>query len=159
MYYLINNFLSMTIGERAAIFVGILFLLWCVFGNIILKFISILLWILKNIFLVIYILFEIPISIFHSKFGNIFGVIDQHLAINTEKICNSMDKLFKKMNKPKTIYRRRACVIYILISAYLLIPTYTNLTETPFSFWQEAYIKKETAVIQWMNDTGWLENN
>ena len=157
MYYLINNFLSMPISVRATIFISILFLLWCLFGRIILKFISILLWILKKLFLGIYILFEIPISILHSKFGSIFGIIDQCLTTSAEKVCNFMDKLFRKMNKPKTTYRKHAFIVYFFISAYLLIPTYTNLTEKPFSFLQETYVKKESAIIQWMDDNAWFE--
>lgn len=153
----IEAFLSIPVGGRAAIFIGVLFLLWCILGRVILKIASILPWLLKKLFLIIYMLLDIPVSILHSKFGNIFGEIDQGLAKVTEKFCDFTDKLYGKMSKPKAVYNGYVFVAYLVIASYLLIPIAANLTEKPFTFWQESYVKKEAAVIHWMEDKGWFE--
>jgi hypothetical protein len=157
MYNLINDFLSIPVGGRAAIFTGILLLLWFAFGRLILKLVSILPWILKKIFFGIYLVLEIPVSILHTKFGSIFGKIDQWLTTQTEKVFNFMEAMFRKMNKPKTIHSKWAFVIYLILAAYLLIPISANLTEKRFTFWQKSYVNKETEIIQWMDNKGWFE--
>ena len=157
MRALADAFLEVPIGGRAAIFIGIIVLLWCVFGKLILKLASILPWGFKKIFIWIYMLLEMPIGALHSKFGGIFGGIDQGLANISESVCAFMDKLLRKMNRPQTIYRARFLVAYLLLLAYLIIPMCANLTEKPFTFWQKSYIKSETKAVEWMNDNGWLE--
>lgn len=154
---LVEAFLSIPVGGQATMFFGVLFLLWCILGRLLLKLASIFPWLLKKISFGIYMILEFPVSILHSKFGSVFGDIDQGLTTGTEKVCEFMDKLFGKMNKPKTIYGGWAFVIYIVIGAYLLIPISANLTEKPFTFWQESYTEKEVAVIKWMDDKGWFE--
>lgn len=113
--------------------------------------------VIKKIFFGIYLVVEIPVSILHTKFGSIFGKIDQWLTIQTEKVCNFMEKIFRKMNKPKTIRSKWAFVIWLIITAYLLIPISANLTEKPFTFWQKSYVNKEAEIIQWMHNRGWFE--
>lgn len=157
MHNFFETFLSLPVGGRAAIFIGIIILMWCVLGQILLNIASVLLLPLKYFFMGIYMLFEIPVSILHKKFGSIFGKIDQGLTTVTEKLCVFTEKLRNKMKNPQTIYRKWFCVAYLIIAAYLLIPIAANLTEKPFTFWQEAYVKKETAFIQWMDDNGWFD--
>lgn len=154
---LIELFLSIPVGGRAVVFIGLLFVLWCIFGRFILKFVSILPWLLKKISIGIYILLEIPISVLHNKFGGAFGEIDQGLAAVTEKVCAFMDKWYEKMHSPRTIYCGRGFIVYLVIVAYLVIPIFTNLTEKPFTFWQESYMKNESEFFQWMDDKGWLD--
>lgn len=153
----VEAFLSIPVGGRAAIFMGVLFLFWYTFARPILKVVSILPWLLKKLFFGIYMLFDIPVSALHSKFGNVFERIDQGLATGTEKVYDFMDKWFGKMNKPKTIHRGWAFLVCLVICVYLLVPIAANLTEKPFTFWRESYIKKEEAVVQWMDNKGWLE--
>lgn len=148
MLDLAEAFLSLPIGGRATIFTGVLFLLWCIFARPILKILSILLWLLKKFFFGLYMLLEIPMSILHSKFGSVFGQIDQGLTIGTEKVYNFMDKLSKKMIQPKDTYGRKALVIYLVIGAYFLIPIAANLTGKPFTFWQESYIEIERSLLE-----------
>ena len=69
----------------------------------------------------------------------------------------SVDAIGIKMNKPKNINRKLAFMVYLVVCAYLLVPVAADLTGKPFTFWKESYIKKEVAVIQWMDDKGWLE--
>lgn len=157
MHNLVQAFLSVPVGGRVTIFTGVLFLLWCTLARPILKITSFLLWLLKKLFFGIYMLLEIPVSALHSMFGSVFGGMDQGLTTGTEKVCDFLDKLFKKINKPKTIYSRWLFIVCVVIGAYLLIPIAANLTEKPFTFWQEPYIKKEMAVVQWMADKGWFE--
>lgn len=157
MQDLIDRFLSLPVGGRAAIFVGILFLLWCILGRLILKILSILPWLLKNFFVGIYTVIEIPISILHKKYGSIFGVIDQGLTSITKKVYDLMDSLYLKTKKPHTIYAGWLLIVCLVIVAYLLIPIAANLREKPFTFWQQSYIDKETVAVQWMEDKGWFE--
>lgn len=157
MYDLVNGILSFPVGIRLALLLSIVFLLWIILSKPVLKILSILPWFFKKIFLGIYILFEIPISILHRKYGNEFGVIDQGLTSISEKICTFMDMLRKKMIYPKTIFGKQFFVVYLILCAYLIIPIFAHLNEKPFTFWQQSYVEKETYVIHWMENKGWFE--
>ena len=96
MHDLVDSILSLPIGFRVALLLGIIFLLWLILTKPILKILSIVPWTFKKLFWHIYIFLEIPISILHRKYGNGFGVIDQGLTSISEKVCNFMDILRKK---------------------------------------------------------------
>lgn len=159
MHAFIKAFLLIPVEARVTILMGILVFVWCVFGKLILKIVSVLPWLLNKLFLGGYMIIEIPISILHSKYGSVFGKIDQGLTTGTEKACCFMNKLFKKMKNSKNIYTGRVIVLYLVIVAYVLIPYFANLTEKPFTFWQDWYIEKELVVYKWMDDKGWLKKN
>lgn len=104
-----------------------------------------------------YTIIEIPVSALHKKFGSIFGNIDQGLTSTAEKVYDLMEIIYLKTHKPNKIYVGRAFLVCLILIAYLLIPIAANLKEKPFTFWQQSYVEKETAVVRWMEDRGWLE--
>lgn len=157
MRNLVEVFLLMPVSIRAVTFIVVLFLVWCILAKPILKIISILLWIFKKLFFSIYVLLEIPVSILHSKFGSIFEEIDQGLTTGTKKVYDFTDKWFRKMSRPNTLYHKQTFLICVVICLYLLLPITLGVTEKPFTFWEETYVRKEASVIQWMNKKGWLE--
>ena len=61
------------------------------------------------------------------------------------------------MRRPNTIFSKRLLVVYLVLCAYLLVPVFANLTEKPFTFWQNYYVEKETGVIHWVENKGWIE--
>ena len=144
----VERFLSLPVGVRAVLFGGFLLLSWLLLARPLLKIFSIVIWLLKKIFLGLYMLLEIPISILHSKLGSVFAGLDQGLTRITEKICTFMDKCCEKMKKPKTTFGMQAFIAYLVVGAYLLIPVAANLTTNSFVFWQQSYIEKEISVIQ-----------
>jgi hypothetical protein len=153
---MVDAFLDIPVGGRATIVVGVFFLTWCFLGRPILKLISLALWILQRLLVGIYLLIEFPISILHRKFGSVFAEIDQGFASGTNHAYSFMDKCFSKMNKPNTLFIGRAFLAYLIIGAYFLIPTAVDLTDKPFIFWQEAYMKEESALVKWMEKNGWI---
>ena len=157
MHDLFKIFISLRVGARLALIFGIIFLVWLILAKPLLKIFSILPWIIKKIFYCLYMLFEIPISILHSKFGGMFGTVDQGLTLISDKFCTFIDNLYKKMRRPNTIFSKRLLVVYLVLCAYLLVPVFANLTEKPFTFWQNYYVEKETGVIHWMENKGWIE--
>ena len=146
MHDLFKIFISLPVGARLALIFGIIFLVWLILAKPLLK-----------IFYCLYMLFEIPISILHSKFGGMFGTVDQGLTLISDKFCTFIDNLYKKMRRPNTIFSKRLLVVYLVLCAYLLVPVFANLTEKPFTFWQNYYVEKETGVIHWMENKGWIE--
>jgi hypothetical protein len=159
MQDLVEGIFEIPIAWRAVLFFGILFLIWAIFGKLLLKMLSVIPWILNKFFWGLYILLEIPISALHRKFGSSFESTDNGWTTIMEKICVFFDTAVKKMRKPKSIYGGRIFGIYLLIAAYFLIPFWANLTERPFTFWHEAYISREMAVVAWMVDKDWITDN
>lgn len=96
-------------------------------------------------------LFEIPISILHSKFGGMFGTVDQGLTLISDKFCTFIDNLYKKMRRPNTIFSKRLLVVYLVLCAYLLVPVFANLTEKPFNILAKLLMlkKKQVLYIGW----------
>lgn len=156
MREIVNAFFSLPVSERVAILVGIAFLLWCFLARPILKIASIAPWLLKKILLLLYMLIEFPVSWLHRIFGGIFGGIDRGLATVTEKICNVLDMLFRKMYKPETIYGGWAFLLCLVIVGYLLIPMKANQTDKFFVFWQNSYLQKEREAYWWLHNQGWM---
>ena len=156
MYDIINYFLLLPIGVRAAIILGILLLLLLIILNPIFKIFSILVWILQKIIIGIYLLLEIPISALHSKFGSIFGIADQGITSGTEKIYIVFEKIYKKAKYSKSMFRKPILACFLVLLIYLLIPVVSGFTNLQFTFWQEYYIEVESNIINWINNNGVL---
>lgn len=155
---LIIIFLSAPVSVRAAIFIFLVFVLWRTFKRQILIFSSIIPWLLKNATWLVYLLIEIPISILHKEFGGAFGTFDQGWTSAIEQVYLFSEKLFKKLRNPtKVSIHRRTVFVYWGIIIYLIVPLFLNLTELPFTFWQESYVKNEMAIVKWVDNKGWLE--
>jgi hypothetical protein len=154
---IVDGLLLIPVSWRAVLFFGALFFTWLIFGRLILKLLSIVLWLFQKVFIGLYQLLEIPISALHRKFGTSFEIIDQGLTTFAEKVCAFTEMIYGKMKKPESILGGKLFGIYILMCAYFLVPLWANLTEKPFTFWQKAYVKNEASVVSLMERKGWID--
>ena len=150
MQDIINSFLELPVGVRFAIELGVFMILYWIFGRLIFKLLSVIPWALQRLVYVIYFLFDIPASALHHKYGGVFASIDQGLATISGKIYEFMDKCQKALNKPKSIYGGRVFVAYIVVAAYLIIPSMIDFNEGIFTFWHEGYLGHESKWIEWL---------
>ena len=150
MYEAIYSFLELPISVRCTIFLFIVLVLYWIFGRLMLKVLSLIPWALNKFAHVLYYLIEMPISALHNSMGGVFGSIDQGWANSMNRFCSYTESLRSKMRNPKEMYNGRVFLVFLAISAYLLIPMYFELNEHIFTFWQEPYIAREASVIDFI---------
>jgi hypothetical protein len=150
MHDAILSFLELPVAVRCTLFLGVVLILYWIFGKLALRLLSLVPWLLKKLFYGLYCLIGITVSALHRVFGGIFGKIDQGLANAAERLCSFCDKFNEKMKKPKTMFNGRAFLIFLALGAYLIIPLILELNENIFTFWQESYLSREASVIEFI---------
>lgn len=143
----LNWFLFLPIGVKFSILLIVPLIIWCLFGRLIMKLISIIPYIIKRIIVLIYLLLEIPISALHKIFGQSFYKIDQGLSNWFNNLSSLFERIYKFLYSPKNLYKGKAVVIFLIISAYLIIPSLIGINNRPFTFWNDFYLKIESAII------------
>ena len=154
MRNLLDAFLYLPIGIRAAIVSFTVFLLYWIFAGLVLRIFSIIPWLLLKLTQGLYQLLEIPVSALHKLFGSAFAWLDRGLTRYAESTCGFFERLHNRMRHPKTVFRGTAFLVTLVLCAYFLIPVFADLTERPFVFWQDAFVERQDSIIVWLEDRG-----
>jgi len=157
MRNLLDAFLYLSIGARATVIAGFALLMWWIFAGLAVRILSVIPWLLLKLFHGLYKLLDIPISVLHKTFGSTFEWLDRGLTTGTEKACGFLDNLYKRMKTPKTVWRGKAFLVFLVLAAYFLIPVLANLTDRPFVFWQDGFLEREASVIVWIEEREWID--
>ena len=146
----IYSFLEFPIAARCTIFLFIVLVLYCFLGRLGLKVLSLVPWVLSKFAYALYYLLEIPVSALHSSIGGAFGSIDRGLTNCAEWCCSHTKDLHVRMRRSKKIFAGRACVVFLILGTYLLLPMYLKYTENIFIFWHTAYLAIEERIISFI---------
>lgn len=150
------GFLELPVGIRVIIVLGIILVLYSIFGGLLYNLLSIIPFILHKLVYGLYLLIEIPISVLHKSFGGICSDIAQSIAFGFSKICSLFNKFYNVLHKPKTIYKKQAFFIYLIFTTYFLMPIILDLQLNIFTLWQKSYIMYETKLVSFIESTSLL---
>ena len=146
----INGFLEIPVGIRFTIVLFAILVLYCIFGKLLFRLLSLVPFVLKALFCGLYLLIDIPVSLLHRMFGGAFAAIDQSTARISGKIYGIMDKCYAKLHNPQTIYSGRVFLIFLVLGVYFVIPPFINFNEGIFTFWQKGYIETESKIVDFI---------
>lgn len=153
---ILTEFLSWPLWGRAALVLGSLLLVLLIVRVPILKIISLLPFLLKQIFRLIYLLLEWLVSVLHRLLGGMFYRVDNGLAAFGEQTDTKLGRWYGAWHNPKSWqpYALLMTMAFVLCYLFIVIPPALQIEE---GGWQT----KGCATYLWAEDTfvGWLEEH
>jgi len=134
---------------RAALLIAIVWLLWLIFGRLLIRAAAIAPLALRSVIRGLYWLMDLPLSILHSRFAGIFIGLDWGWTEIHHSIDNRISGVIKFFCKTKSYFRVHALVLCVVIGALIVLPGLFGLedkTRGP----ERIYLQAEKWVIESM---------
>lgn len=152
----VEFFLSLPFESRVILLLGILLLIWLLFGKVIFRLLSIIPFLLRKIFLVLYMLIEWPLASLHKRLGGKFYHIDNRFAAIGKKIDCYLHSWYQMWRRPQKRYAGIAIIVYILCLACIISPSYIHIKAGSWlNFGQTVYLRAETSAVAKLESYGW----
>lgn len=154
----LNDFLSWPLWGRAALVMGSLLLVLLIVRIPLLKIISLLPFLLKQIFRIIYLLLEWLVSVFHRLLGGMFYRVDNGVAAFGEQVDARLGRWYEACHSPKSwkLYVALTSTALALCYLFIVIPPTLQIEE---GGWQakgwSAYLWTEDTFVGWLDAHGW----
>lgn len=152
-----NNFLLLPILVRAAVILAIPLLLWFVLGRALIWCLSLIPFLLRQIFRFIYMILEIPVAVLHKKMGGSFYKIDNAFSQKGEKIDTKLCAWYNAWHNSSKRYRRIAAIIYVICVAFIGIPPLLRVNVPFLDSVETAYFSCEDSLVKWVEERGWFD--
>lgn len=152
-----NDFILFPIFVRAAVILAVPLLLWFVLGRMLLWCLSLIPYLVRQIFRLLYKLLQIPIAALHQKLGGNFYKIDNGFSQTCGKIDAIYDGWYRAWHNPEKGYRGIAVIIYLI--CVIIIGTSSQLkVYIPFlNSVETVYFACEDFIVEWVEERGWFE--
>lgn len=157
MNQLIEYFMSMPLWGRIMAVLAIIFCVWWIFGKKVFWILSIVPFVLKHLFFLIYRIIECPIEFLHRKFGKCFSKLDEGWALIGEKIITKMERWYDIWHKTGVCAFGKILLGYIIVAAYFVIPVFFDLNVEPVAAGKKFYQEMEVNFLKWSSEKGWYE--
>lgn len=153
----IETFLSWPlVGRVACLVFPVIVLLWGLFGKYLLHLLSVIPFLLDNIFRGIYIIIEFPISALHRKCGGGFYNVENFVTNVAEKVDSLLLRWYTSWKHINKITMMPVMLIYIAAVVFIgVVPVLANWPDAPISMGGRAYIQCENKLVSWMESKGW----
>lgn len=154
----LDEFLSWPLWGRAALALVAIWLVLLVVYVPLLKLLSLIPFLLKWMFRVVYLLLEWIVSILHKLLGGMFYRVDNGLAALGKRVADWLERWYDAWNKPKSLNPYAALVTVVVLAYYLciILPPMLHMEE---GRWQtkgwSVYLRIENSFVEWVADQGW----
>lgn len=153
-----NNFFSWPLEGRAAIALAVLLVFLLLLHTPVLKILSLLPFMLKGIFRVLYLLLEWPISALHKFLGGAVYRIDNGFSACGKKIDTWLECWYGAWHTPKSWGKYAAVAVAACGVCYLSViaPDYFHVeTDNWKATGRAVYLQTESALTSFMEEQGW----
>lgn len=140
-------FENLQIWMRAAIVLFIVILLWKMFGKIVLWILSIIPFLIKNIFRLFFVIMELPVAAFHKIFGSILYNVDNSLSAVGEKIDSVLEHWYTTWHSCEKINFGKCFLVYIVCVVFVALPSFVTLDNQIIKKGELLYIQVETFAL------------
>ena len=154
----LNDFLSWPLWGRAAFVMGSLLLVLLIIRIPLLKIISLLPFLLKQVFRLIYLLLEWLVAVLHRLLGGAFYRVDNGLAAFGEQMDARLGRWYGAWHSPKSWrpYAALTFAAFTLCYLFIVIPPTLQIEE---GGWQtkgwSAYLWAEDTFVGWLEEQSW----
>ena len=158
----LTEFLSWPLWGRAALVLGSLLLVLLIVRVPLLKIISLLPFLLKQIFRLIYLLLEWLVSVLHRLLGGAFYRVDNGLAAFGERADTKLNRWYGAWHNPKSWqpYALLTTMALVLCYLFIVIPPTLQIEEDS---WQtkgrSAYLWAEGTFVGWLEEHSWYTSS
>lgn len=150
MSNIINMFIGLPIGLRAAIVLLLIVIIWGIIGKKILFVCSLFPFLINKIFRGIYLLIEMPIAAIHKKVGGVFYEIDNQLSKIGNKIDDKTNRWYVSWHSSQSSHLGKALLIYVGLIIFIALPSFIRIESTLLMMGQNIYLKGEDIGIEWL---------
>lgn len=155
---LLDKYLSWPLWGRAALTLGLVLLCSLLICAPLLKILSLIPFLLKQMARAVYLLLEWLVAILHKLWGGVFYHVDNGLASLGERVDSRLDRWYSAWNKPKSRKPYLILIVGVFTICYLsvIVPPMLHIEE---GRWQakgwSAYLQAEDAFVRWLADHDW----
>lgn len=147
MSEIIQNFMGITVWVRAAILLFLVILLWKIFGKAILWMLSLIPYILRTLFRLLFFIFEIPIAEFHKLFGGLFYELDNDFSTIGEKVDSFMERWYQAWHSCKKISFGKSFLLYIICIIFIAISGFVKTNNSILNAGEKTYLQCEARIL------------
>ena len=151
-------FFSVDARVRAAVLLAVVFLIfWWILGKVVIFAASLIPYLMRFIFKLVYLVIEIPICLIHSKVGSYFHEIDNRLANVGSNIDSFLEKWYTCWHNPKNKHIPLSIAIYFLLIIWICIPYHPDTMNKKYISGQHVYLTVENKFTRWLEKQDWYE--
>ena len=147
MFFMMRFFFTMPFWLRAAVFFLLVFVLWRFLGRAILWLLSGFPFLLQKLFLLIYYMTELPITILHKKFGGNFYKADKAAARFFGRIDSALNRWYHAWHSKYQFNLKKAIPAYCLLLIIIIAPSFVPGKNKVLSIGETIYLSGENFVI------------
>lgn len=127
MISFIYNVFEWSFAVRVAIGLLLLLFLWMILGKLILWGLSLIPFVLKKIFILIYLIIKMPIIFLHKMYGRGFYKLDNRWAEIGEHAHDFLERWYTTWHHDYKTQFRKACIITVVCYLFIVIPSYISI--------------------------------
>lgn len=153
----IQWFFSLSLEFRAALLLGTLFLTWLLIGKKILYILSIVPFLLRQLFHGLYLLIEWPIATLHKIWGGSFYRIGNQLALLGKQFDDRLAHWYQEWHHPQKQYNVLALLVYAVSLLLVILPSHFH-SISPNSWLntgETRYLRVESSLKDWIEECDW----
>lgn len=129
-----------------------------VFGNYIRYGLSVIPFLLRLLFRLLYWIVEIPVTTIHSKFGSIFlAKLENKMSTVGEHIDYVIGCWYSGWHTNRKIEFKKCLIVYLVCIAIVLVPFYMNINNDILEVGQTLYTRGEMACVNWLEEHKWYD--
>ncbi len=157
MSVIINVFLSLPLWLRVVVSFAVwILVLWKFLGRYIQYMLSIIPFLLKQLFRMIYLVVEFPVAALHERMGMIvLGKMENKMSRVGECIDSFMSDWYKSWHIQRKIALKKCLIAYVVCVVLVLLPSWINVDNNIFKIGQTLYIRSEIVCVSWLEKHGW----
>lgn len=154
------EFLSWPLWGRTALALGLAPLVLLPVRVPLLKFLSMVPFLLKRAFRMGYLLLEWLVALLHKSLGGMFYRVANGLAATGKGVDEWLERWYERWNKSRSgsSYAASVAVVLVVCYLYIVVPSTLHMEE---GYWLtrgwSAYLRAEDTFAGWMEDQGWYD--
>ncbi|MBQ8821297.1 MAG: hypothetical protein IJZ82_01510 [Lachnospiraceae bacterium] len=146
----VDFLLELPFWLRVVSSLAIIVILWRILGKGVFWILSLVPFLLRRIFIVLYQIIELPITILHKKLGAGFYDIDNHMVIIGERIDSFFEKWYECWHSHYKFHWGKALIIYFIIVFFIVAPSLFSVDNDSLKRGEELYLFCEKTFIEWI---------
>lgn len=156
---IVNYLINLSFSVRVAIGLFLLvFVVWKFGGKIIIRILSIVPFLIKNIFLGFYLLIDAILSVLHKRVGWIFATADEQFGQVCEKVDCRIERWYTKWRGAEKTKIKECFLIYIISCLIIIIPSYVETDNRIIKAGENAYLKYEAFILKHIRESRWYDS-
>ena len=156
MMQLLYLMLQLPFAARVLIFVVIVLTIWGICGKTLMYILSIIPFLFRKLFFMVYRIIELPIAFLHKNVGSVFYTLDNLLAEIGQFVDGMLERCYNYFHSNYEFKAGKCCIIAAIFYAFIVVPSYVNIEidvlNVGKTMYENAENKLSEFVIKYMSE-------